>query len=198
MENETIKEKPKRSTRSGRQTLFRVTFRNQITLIRVADTKANMILGINTGILGLLMAVVGTKTIFTDLNAIENFRFIVPVACLMLTSLISAVYAVRSTKPRLIKPVPDTDPVNKGRKSYLFFENIYSMTLDDYILKMEQIIESSKEVHENMIIDIYNQSKVLHMKYKLLRISYVIFIYGLVISIGMFLIFWLLIHHQSI
>jgi hypothetical protein len=198
METDPIKEKPKKSTRSGRQTLFRVTFRNQITLIRIADTKANMILGINTGILGLLMAVVGTKTIFTDLEAIENYRFIVPVACMMLTAMISAIYAVRSTKPRLIKPVPDNDQPMKGRKSYLFFENIYNMSLEDYIDKMEQIIESSKDVHINMIIDIYNQSKVLHMKYKLLRLSYVIFINGLVISIVMFLIFWLFLSKPSI
>ena len=164
MENEIINQNPKRSSRSGRQTLFRVTFKNQITLIRIADTKANMILGINTGILGILMAVIGSKTIFTDLEAIENYRFIVPVACMMITSMLSAVYAVRSTKPRLIKQVPDNDPVTRGRKSYLFFENVYKMTLEDYIQKMEQIIYSNKDVHENMIIDIYNQSKVLHYK----------------------------------
>lgn len=198
MENEPIKEKPKRSTRSGRQTLFRVTFRNQITLIRIADTKANMILGINTGILGLMMAVIGTKTIFTDLETIENYRFIIPVACMMLTAMLSAVYAVRSTKPRLIKPPRTTDPPSTGKKSYLFFENIYNLTLEEYMQKMEHIIDSSKEVHENMIIDIYNQSKVLHSKYRLLGLSYVIFIYGLVISIIMFLIFWLLINPPSI
>lgn len=198
MENEIIKEKLKKSTRSGRQTLFRVTFRNQITLIRIADTKANMILGINTGILGLMMAVVGTKSIFTNLSAIENYRFIIPVAFMMLTSLLSAVYAVRSTKPRLIKPTLDTDPVTKGKKSFLFFENIYHMKLEDYLNKMEQIIDSNKDVHENMIIDIYNQAKILHMKYKLLRLSYIIFIYGLVISIVMFLVFWLLINNPTI
>jgi len=198
MENEHIKKKPKRSTRSGRQTLFRVTFRNQITLIRIADTKANMILGINTGILGLMMAVIGTKTIFTDLETIENYRFIIPVACMMLTAMLSAVYAVRSTKPRLIKSARTSGPPNKGKISYLFFENIYNLTLEEYMQKMEGIIDSSKEVHENMIIDIYNQSKVLHSKYRLLGLSYVIFIYGLVISIIMFLIFWLLINHPSI
>lgn len=198
MENEPIKPKPKKATRGGRQTLFRVTFRNQITLIRIADSKANMILGINTLVLSVLMGIVSSKIIFTEPESIENFKLVIPVVSMMLTALLSAVFAIRSAKPRLIKPTLENDPMTKGKRSYLFFENIYNMPLLEYIDKMEKIIVSSKEVHENMIIDIYNQSKILHLKYRLLRISYVIFNYGLIISILLFLIFWLLIKNHSI
>jgi phage-related tail fiber protein len=39
--------KKTRTPSQGRQTLFRVTYRTQINLIRIADNKANMIMGIN-------------------------------------------------------------------------------------------------------------------------------------------------------
>jgi len=198
MENDTKTTKTKKSPRGGRQTLFRVTYRTQINLIRIADSKANMILGINTLIITVLIGLISSQMIFTSADSIENFTLVIPVISILLTAMLSAIYAIRSAKPRLIKPPDNLDPVSRGKKSLLFFENIHDMRLHEYINTMENLIESSKDVYENMIIDIYNQSKVLHQKYKLLRASYLIFTYGLVISILLFLVFWLLISNPAI
>jgi hypothetical protein len=198
MENEKIKIKEKKSSRGGKQTLFRVTYRNQINLIRIADSKANMILGINTLIITILVGWISSTLIFANPQPIENHLIVVPVLCLVLTALISAIYAIRSAKPRLIRPVEDKDPHVAAKKSYLFFENVYAMKLDDYINTMEDLIESGKSVYQNMIIDIYNQSKVLHLKYRLLRTSYQVFSYGLVLSIVLFIFFWLFVRQLSI
>ncbi|MBR9998891.1 MAG: metal-dependent phosphohydrolase [Cyclobacteriaceae bacterium] len=198
MENEKIKQKPKKSSRGGKQTLFRVTYRTQINLIRIADSKANMILGINTLIITILVGLISSKLIFTTPESMENHSLIIPVLSIILTALLSAIYAIRSAKPRLIRPVQEKDPLIMAKKSYLFFENVYSMKLDEYINTMEELIDSSKSVYQNMIIDIYNQSKVLHQKYRLLRTSYQIFTYGLVISIALFIFFWLIVRQPAV
>jgi hypothetical protein len=192
------KSKDKKTAKGGRQTLFRVTYRTQINLIRIADSKANMILGINTTIMAVLVGIISSKVIFTGQDAIVNFELVIPVISMVLTALVSAIYAIRSAKPRLIRPEHYDDPRLVGKKSFLFFENIHIMHLDEYIDTMENLIKSSKDVYENMIIDIYNQSKVLHMKYRLLRASYIILTYGLIFSILLFLVLWLFIRKPII
>jgi len=176
----------------GRQTLFRVTYRTQINLIRIADNKANMILGINTMVITVLIGIISSQVIFSASRAIENIQLVAPVVLIMLTALFSTIQAIRAAQPRLIIQKKDKKPTIKEKTSMLFFENIYHMKLGEYLEKMEVLIDDTKAVHETMIIDIYNMSHVLHRKYALLRKSYIIFIFGFSISIVTFLALWLL------
>ena len=176
----------------GRQTLFRVTYRTQINLIRIADNKANMILGINAMIISVLIGMIGSRMMFSDESINGNLLMIMPVVLIMLTSLFTALFAIRAAQPHIIKPKEAKLEENK-KMSLLFFENIWDLTTDDYINKMENLLDSSQDIYQNMIIDIHNQAKVLHRKYKLLRTAYIIFMFGYIISILSFLILWLLI-----
>jgi Zn/Cd-binding protein ZinT len=47
-----------KKTTQGVQTLFRVTYRTQVNLIRIADNKANMIMGINAMIITVLVGLI--------------------------------------------------------------------------------------------------------------------------------------------
>ena len=176
----------------GRQTLFRVTYRTQINLIRIADNKANMILGINAMIISVLIGMIGSRMMFSDESINGNLLMIMPVVLIMLTSLFTALFAIRAAQPHIIKP-KEAKPEENKKMSLLFFENIWDLTTDDYINKMETLLDSSQDIYQNMIIDIHNQAKVLHRKYKLLRTAYIIFMFGYIISILSFLILWLLI-----
>ena len=176
----------------GRQTLFRVTYRTQINLIRIADNKANMILGINTMIITVLIGIISTHVIFSTDTAIENIQLVAPVVLIMITSLFSTIQAIRAAQPRLIIPKREKNPTIIEKTSMLFFENIYHMKMGEYLEKMEVLIDDPKAVNETMIIDIYNQSHVLHRKYGLIRKSYIIFIFGFSASIISFLVLWLL------
>ena len=181
----------KKVSTQGRQTLFRVTYRTQINLIRIADNKANMILGINAMIISVIFAITGSRMIFSTDSINGNLALIIPVIVIMLTALFTALYAIRAAQPRLITPKEAKISENK-KASILFFENIWNLTTEDYINKMEIMLNSSRDIYENMIIDIHNQAKVLHRKYRLLRIAYIIFMFGYVISIVSFLILWVL------
>ena len=191
MEN-IAEEKKKKPSSQGKQTLFRVTYRTQINLIRIADNKANMIMGINAMIITILMGIISSRFIFSPEAMDEGLEFIVPVAIIVLTSFLSALYAVRAAKPRLLLPGRKQPPKTE-KQSLLFFENIWHLELDDYISKMEALLLSPTEIYQNMITDIYNQSKVLHKKYELLRTAYTIFIVGYSFSILSFLVLWIII-----
>lgn len=176
----------------GRQTLFRVTYRTQINLIRIADNKANMILGINAMIISVLIGMIGSRMIFSTESINGNLAMVMPVILIMLTSLFTALFAIRAAQPHLIKP-KEPQATETKKVSLLFFENIWDLTTEDYIDKMETLLDSPQDIYQNMIIDIHNQAKVLHRKYKLLRTAYVIFMFGYIISILSFLVLWMLI-----
>jgi hypothetical protein len=192
MEDPTNPKPRKKPSRQGKQTLFRVTYRTQINLIRIADNKANMIMGINAMIITILMGIISSRMIFTEESINGSLNLAIPVVLIMLTSLFSALFAIRAAQPHLIMPKLNGSIENK-KTSLLFFENIWELPTEEYISKMETLLDSSEDIYQHMIIDIHNQAKVLHRKYKLLRIAYSIFMYGYVTSILSFLILWLLI-----
>ena len=128
---------------------------------------------------------------FTEETLKGNLHFVIPVVLVILTALITALYAIRSAKPRLVK-LKKSDPENEEKKSLLFFENVHAIPAAEYIRQMEELIDSPTDMYQNMIIDIHNQSKVLHQKYKLLRMAYLVFMIGFSISIISFLVLWLI------
>lgn len=181
----------KKAITAGTQTLFRVTYRTQINLIRIADTKANMILGINAMIISVLIGFISSSLLFSTNEVVENIELVIPIVTIMITAVASSVFAIRAVQPRLILAKKTNLSTEQEKRSLLFFENIYGLRLDKYLETMKQIIETKTDVYENMIIDIFNQATVLHQKYAKLRISYIIFLFGFIGSIILFMIMWL-------
>ena len=70
----------------------------------------------------------------------------------------------------------------------MYSENLDLMSIDVYLHEVGAIIKSGKAVYENLSIDMYYQGKAINRKYRLLRISYTIFLIGLIISVVSFLI----------
>ena len=185
------KVKGKKKVTAGIQTLFRVTYRTQINLIRIADTKANMILGINAMIISVLIGIISSTVLFSNNRVVENFELVIPIVTIMLTAIFSSIFAIRAVQPRLILSKKGKLSTTQEKRSLLFFENIYGLALNEYLETMKQILESKTDVYENMIIDIFNQATVLHRKYAKLRTSYIIFLVGFIGSILLFMIVWL-------
>jgi hypothetical protein len=185
------KVKDKKQVTAGTQTMFRVTYRTQINLIRIADTKANMILGINAMIISVLIGFISSSLMFSPNDVVANVKLTIPVVSIMLTAVFSSIFAIRAVQPRLILSKKGKLSTTKDKRSLLFFENIYGLNLNEYLENMKQIIETKTDLYENMIIDIFNQATVLHQKYAKLRTSYVIFLFGFIGSILLFLVMWL-------
>ena len=62
------------------------------------------------------------------------------------------------------------------------------MTLSDYDWAMKEMLRSKDYLYESMVKDIYFLGIVLAKKYRLLRISYNIFMYGLILSMILYAI----------
>lgn len=181
--------KEKTEGRRGVETLFRVTFSNQIHLIQIADNKANSIITINTLVITVFIGLSGYGSITQKID-LRSLNMILPVILLIMTCLLSVIFALLATQPRIVKSKNKTQeqPLNS---SLLFFGSIPDRTLDTYLADMDELTHSPDSVYHAMEIEIYNQSKVLNRKYRLLSIAFLVFRYGFICSVLAFLVSFL-------
>ena len=171
----------------GKETLFRVAARNQIELIAIADNKANIITGINVLLISIIIAFFGSGATLNGIEAVSKLELVIPLGILMLACLVSAIYAILSAKPQII-------PEKEGdEKSITFFQNYYRDSMKDYIDHMYQVLSSPRKTYDQLIIDMFNNGIVLHRKYELLKLSYNIFMIGLILAVASFILIMIII-----
>lgn len=170
----------------GIETMYRATYRTHIELSAIADSKANMMISINTIIMSVIITVVGGGFTLTENAFIENLRYTVPICILLLGSLASVIYAVISARPNVTEKKVDLEKIKNKQSSSLFFGNFTQMKLKEFINNMRVLGTSKALLYDSMTIDIYFLGLVLTQKYKLLRISYNIFMGALVLSVVAF------------
>ena len=170
----------------GKETLFRVAYRNQIALIQIADNKANLIISINTMIISSIIAVSGYG-IVAERFQYNKANIIIPIALILLSCLTSAIFAIQAAKPKLIAPKAlDT---NKDKTSLIFFGVISQFSQVEYLERMRTLLASDADVYETMSIDLHNQGIILTRKYALINRAYRVFMFGFILSVWMFLAF---------
>ena len=182
--------KDQQASASG-ETMFLVTFQNQIYLINIADNKANLLITINSIIISVIVSVTGLGVLSKSVELSKHF-ILFPIICIIITSLISVVLSIQAARPQVKNP---NNMAKKGapeKTSLIFFANMSNKSMDEYIREMEILLSSRESVREHMVIDIFNQGKVLSRKYSLLNLAYLVFMYGFILSVITFLVMLLI------
>jgi predicted metal-dependent HD superfamily phosphohydrolase len=170
------KEKDKDSqTERGISTVFRIMANNHASLSQMADSKANIMISVNSIILSVVISV-----LIRHLD--ENRNLIIPTIGLVLVCVAAIVFAVRATRPNISEGTFTKEDIQNKKTNLLFFGNFHNMTLSDYDWAMKEMLNSREYLYGSMVKDIYFLGIVLAKKYRLLRISYNIFMYGLIIT----------------
>lgn len=174
----------------GVDTLFRVTLRNHNNLSRIADGKANMIISINTLVLSILITA-GAAGISMDPNSFStNYGLIAPVLMLMLTSLITIVFAVLSAIPNVSGAKFSYEDVRNHKVSVLFFSNFLKLEKGQFVDHLRELKRDQEVLYDDLSRDLYNLGAVLKKKYGLLTIAYRVFVIGLLMSFSTFILVW--------
>lgn len=177
------KTKTKAEPRRGIETMFRSIYMSHINLSSIADSKANMMISINSLIISITLTLVGAKLSLLGTSFKENQIVIYPIIALLLTSLGTIIFAILSAKPKVTHKIDHLEEIKKKNVSILFFGNYANIKLDDFELQMRELMKSEDELYGNMIRDLYFLGKVLAKKYTLIRISYIIFMVGLIATV---------------
>lgn len=173
--------KQKKRPDRGIETMFRITSTNNQRLSDMADNKANILITVNSIILSVVIALLLRKL---DNNA----HLIIPTAILLAASLGTMVLAILATRPSIPNVKHTVEEVKEKKVNLLFFGNFYKMQLPDYDRGMREVMEDRDYLYGTLIKDVYSQGVVLGRKFKLLRLAYSIFMYGLIISVLAFIV----------
>jgi len=178
MEKQNEGEKKKIEKGAGRtiETMFRNTMRTHVSFSSMADTKANIMISVNTLILTILVTIMLRKL---DTNP----HLIIPTAMLTITSLVTLVYAILVTRPKVTSGRFTPQEIKEKKVNLLFFGNFFNMSLKDFTWGMQELISDKDYLYSSMITDFYYLGQVLGAKYKKLRICYTFFMYGVIISV---------------
>ncbi|MEA1896707.1 MAG: DUF5706 domain-containing protein [Bacteroidota bacterium] len=181
--NPTIK---KYAKGGGKETLYRVTIRSQIRLISIMDSKANLVISMNTMLITGILAML-TGSIFWQSTREMKFMDHIPFVVLLFFSLGAMAYAIFATRTDL-----NTRKFNiKNSPIQYTLKHHEKASLSDYLAYMGEILLSNELIYENLNLDMYFLSEIVSRKSRLLNISYSLFLAGLIISVGLFMIFTL-------
>jgi predicted metal-dependent HD superfamily phosphohydrolase len=170
----------------GIETMFRNTYRTHLNLSAIADNKANMMISLNAIIISVVITYLSAKTSVTGTEFAHHRSLLIPVGTLLLTTLGSIIFAIISAQPDVTSftlKKKSNDKINTRKVNLLFFGNFTKIALEDFQRGMNEIMRDKKSLYNNMITDIYYLGEVLDRKYKILRISYTIFMVGLVLTV---------------
>lgn len=175
------------SPERGIQTLYRVTMRNHLKLSDIADTKANILLSVNAIIISLAIA-----NLIPDLDTPGNKQIMIPTLILVLFSVASIIGSILSTRPNVTSGEFTKDQVKNKEVNVLFFGNFHQMPYDQFEWAMQEIIKDQDYVYDSLTKDLYYLGVVLNKKYRLLRITYTIFMIGIILSVLSFILMFYL------
>ena len=171
-------EEPKK----GIETMFRITSTNHQRLSDMADNKAHIMITVNSIILSAIISLVLRRLS-------ENQYLIIPTFILLSISLLAIVFSILATRPSIPSGEFKKEDVDNKSVNLLFFGNFYKSTLAEYNYGMEKMMEDKDFLYGSLIKDVYSQGVVLGKKYRLLRIAYNIFMFGLIVSVLAFIVF---------
>ncbi|MCK5401935.1 MAG: HD domain-containing protein [Flavobacteriaceae bacterium] len=172
-----------RTPERGIETMFRVTLRNHISLSDIADTKANILLSVNAIIVSLVLS-----NLIPKLDNPSNAHLIYPTIIFVLFTIAAMILSVVATRPNVTSGKFTKEDVKNKKVNLLFFGNFHKMKLDEFEWAMNEMMQDKEYLYSSMIKDLYFLGKVLNRKYKILRITYTVFIIGIITSVIAFAI----------
>lgn len=169
------------SPERGIQTFYRTALRNHIKLSDIADTKANILLSVNAIIISLILA-----NLFSKLDS--NTYLVWPTLVFVFSSTVTMILAVIATRPNVTRGEFTKEDVMNKTVNLTFFGNFHKMELDQYQWAIGELLKDRDYVYSSLTKDLYFLGKVLDRKYRILRVTYTIFVIGTIISILTFAI----------
>jgi predicted metal-dependent HD superfamily phosphohydrolase len=175
------KKDKKKDPGRGIDTVFRITSNNNQKLSSQADSKAHILIQVNSIIISVLLSLL--------LRKIEDHtNLAIPAVLLLAVNLVTIIFSILATRPHIPPGTFSKADLDEKKVNLLFFGNFYRMSLEDYANGMLIMMDDKDFLYGSLIRDVYFQGIALGKKYRWLRLSYNVFMYGLIASVIAFLV----------
>jgi predicted metal-dependent HD superfamily phosphohydrolase len=180
---ESNKKKKKNDDRPDRgiETMFRISSGNHQRLSDMADNKAHIMITTTSIILSVLLSVLLRKLE-------DNPHLVIPTMMLLLVCVTTMVFCILATRPNLPYGTFTQEDIDEKKVNLLFFGNFYRMNFQEYNAGMLKMMNDRDFLYGSLIRDLYSQGKVLGRKYRLLRVGYNVFMFGIIASVLAFIL----------
>jgi len=158
----------------GIQTLYRTISKNHYQLLKMVDSKASIILTVNSIIISLLMGAIfivpenQAQAIGTVTSVMINF-------CML-----SMIFALLSMLPHKYIGRNFTKSNYAGT---LYAGNFSTITFEEFHLEFRRITKNGRNIYKELTSDIYFLGKTIKIKQQLIQVSVLIFLVGLIWAI---------------
>jgi len=165
----------------GIETMFRIMSGNNQRLSSMADTKAHLLITVNSILLSAIISLVIRK--------LADYNYLILPSCILLTvALLSIILSILSTRPNVSLGKYTLQELDIKEANILFFGNYCKMSREDFTVGMLRVMGDWNALYEMLIRDIHTQGVVLNKKYYYLRWAYNIFMFGLITGVLAFMI----------
>lgn len=165
----------------GIETMFRISSNNHQRLSDMADNKAHIMITTTSIIISVLLSVLVRKLE-------DNAYLILPTMMLLTVCMVTMVFSILSTRPTIPAGTFTQHDIDAKSVNLLFFGNFYRMSFNEYSQGMQTMMNDRDFLYGSLTKDVYSQGVVLGRKYRLLRVAYNVFMFGIVISVVAFVI----------
>ncbi len=179
--------KKKHRPNKSMETMFRISSSNNQRLSYMADTKAHIMITVNSIIISVLLSVFAKK-LEDDTYLTVPATLLIPITLLLLVNLVTIVFSMLATRPHLPQGRFTQNDIDDKKINLLFFGNYYRMDFDAYYSGIMKVMDDPEFLYLSLTRDVYQQGIVLSKKYRMLKIAYAVFMYGLVGAVVVFLI----------
>ncbi len=143
--------------------LLRTAQQHHVQLSVMADTKASILITVSSIVVTLSLSRSSDKDLQWALLT------------LAVSGVISLVLAIVAVLPNFGKP--------RGSRNLLFFGHFATMTEDEFMSSIEQVIANDNTVYEAAVRDLYSLGTYLYRKkYRYLRYAYLALLAGFILS----------------
>jgi len=157
--------------------MLRQTRNNLVSFSQMADTKAQILLSISSVLLSLSLTQIHEPRLTLSIAGLDIFLLLTIYLALM--TVIGKVSVFNRRK----------HSVNDRDYSPLFFGNYGDLPYDEYAKHFEEIMNDSDASYEIMVKDIYYAGAyLLKIKYRYMRLAYIFFLAGLIVSTIMYFV----------
>lgn len=158
---------------------YRTSSRNHVSFSAIVDQKANIMIQTNSLIFSIIISLLVRK-----LDQLPDL--ILPTFLMLFTCVATIITSVLATRPKVTRHETTMEDISNRKANLLFFGSFVNLDLDQYEWGVKEMLKDKPYYINNMIRDTYYLGKVLDKKYKFLKLSYDIFMIGLILSISLY------------
>jgi Family of unknown function (DUF5706) len=150
-------------------------------LSALADNKAGIMISVNSIIISVMLSVL--------VGRLEEYpHLLIPTLILLLVNITTIIFGILATRPKIVGDQFTQEDIDNKKINLLFFGHFNKLSLETYQNGIWQMLADKDYLYSSLTKDIYYLGVVLGRKYKYLRWSYTIFMWGLIVSVIAFAI----------